>query len=236
MLTMKKLILLMCTLLTLFSTSTSFAYNGNAEDISLNTTVEREVAPDLAYIHLTIIGTGNNPAEATQRSAAKAAELKKQLLKHALTSDMLKQVSYRINPVYNDKQKVIAYKANNQLKIEVNKLASLGEIIDTISNAGVDRISNIEYTLKNKEYYQNLVLQDAVVLAKSKARIVAESAGRTLGRMLSARLNSCTTMPKTANYARMAKAASNDAVQPETVLESKTITIKADIEAVFALE
>lgn len=213
-------------------TMTAYAYNGNEEDITLSATAEREIAPDMAYVYFSVLGEGSSSREATQQAAAKAGAVKRGLLKLALTGQDLSQVSYSVNPVYNDKRKLVGYKADNNIKLQVNKLEKLGEIIDALSESGVDSIDNIQYTVSNKEYYQNLLLQDAVKIAQNKAKIVAAAGGRTLGRMLCARVNSYTSMARIAN-GTMLKTAQLDAV---TVLETKNITVRADLEAVFALE
>lgn len=232
---MKKLFLLVVTLaLTLFSFS-AFAYNGAAEDITLSAAAERKMSPDMADLNFTVLGQGATSQEAGAKAAMKAAEVKKALLRHALTSEQLKQVSYRINPVYNEKRKIVGYKANNSLKVRIEDITKLGDVIDTLTAAGVDNIGNIEYSLKNKEKYQDMLLQEAVLIAKGKAKIVAEAGGRTLGRMLTARINSYSVMPRMYNLAAVKRADMVNEVQP-TVIEAQDVDLRADVEVVFALD
>lgn len=213
---------------------TAFAYSGNVEDITLSVTVEKKVSPNLAYVNYTVMGSGLNSKLAAEEAATKAAAVKKALLKNAITSDMLEQVSYKINPMYNDKRKVVGYKAVNSLKVRVDQLDKLGEIIDTLSAGGVDNVGNISYTLKNREVYQDSLLQDAVRTARKKALVLAEAGGRSLGRLLSVRVNSYTAMPRMANAMLMKTVENADSVA--TVIENKDIELHADIEAAFALE
>lgn len=58
-------------------------------------------------------------------------------------------------------------------------------------------------TLTNKDAYQNMLMQEAVQTARKKAAVVAEAGGRSLGRMLSVRLNNYTAMPRMANVRLM---------------------------------
>lgn len=213
---------------------TAMAYNGNAEDVTLSVSVERKVSPDLAYINYSVIGTGASSQLAGEAAAAKMAHIKKSLLKIAITSGSLEQVSYRINPVYNDKRKVVGYKAVHMQKVRVEQLDKLGNVIDALSAGGVDNIGNISYTLKNCEGYQNVLLQEAVRVAREKAGFIAEAGGRSIGRLLNVRVNSYTAAPRMANTAMLKSAMAEDAAP--TVIESKDIEVRADIEASFALE
>lgn len=228
-----KILTLLCMVFSLFIT-TAYAYNGSLEDIALSVTVERKVSPDLAYVNYSLIGNGATSKLASDAAAVKAAMVKKALLKNAITSDMLEQVSYHINPIYNDKRKIIGYKAVNNVKVRVEQIEKLGDIIDSLTAGGADNIGSISYTLKNREVYQELLLQDAIYMARKKAAVIAQSGGRNLGRMLTARINSYTSMPRMANAVMLKSAEALDTVA--TVLENKEIELRADVETAFALE
>ena len=81
-----------------------------------------------------------------------------------------------------------------------------------------------------------MLLKEAVGIARGKAKIIAEAGERSLGRMLSARINSYTAIPRMANVAAMKAVALDAAEPPKTVIETKDIDITADIETVFSLE
>lgn len=228
-----KILTLLCMVFSLFIT-TAYAYNGSLEDIALSVTVERKVSPDLAYVNYSLIGNGATSKLASDAAAVKAAMVKKALLKNAITSDMLEQVSYHINPIYNDKRKIIGYKAVNNVKVRVEQIEKLGDIIDSLTAGGADNIGSISYTLKNREVYQELLLQDAIYMARKKAAVIAQAGGRNLGRMLTARINSYTSMPRMANAVMLKSAEALDTVA--TVLENKEIELRADVETAFALE
>lgn len=228
-----KILILLCLVLNVCIT-TAYAYNGNLEDITLSVAVERKVRPDLAYVNYSLIGNGATSKLATDAAAVKAATVKKALLKNAITSDMLEQVSYHINPIYNDKRKIIGYKAVNNVKVRVDQIDKLGDIIDSLTAGGADNIGNIGYTLKNREAYQELLLQDAIHMARKKAAVIAQAGGRNLGRMLTARINSYTSMPRMANAVMLKSAEAADTVS--TVIEHREIELRADVETAFALE
>ena len=229
----KKLLALCLTVLCTAFATTAFAYRGNLEDVTLNATAEKQLSPDMAYVNFTIETKGSNSREAVQLAANKAAAVKRNLLGLAFTSDMLEQVHYSVNPVFNEKGKTVAYITHNALKIKVEDLSKLGSVIDNLADSGIDRLDNIDFSVKNKEYYQQQLLRDAVVNARTKAQIIAEAGNRSLGRLLSVKLNSYTPMMRFNNSMAMAKMAS---VDEATVIEPKSITIRAEVEAAFALE
>ena len=213
----------------------AWAYSGALEDVTLSAVAERKISPDMAYLNYTVIGQGPTSKEAVQVAANKTTAIKTKLLREALSTADFEQKGYHINPVYNDKRKITGYKVENSIRLRVEKLGKLGDIIDDLAAAGVDRVGAIEYSLRNKELYQNQLLQEAVRIARNKAGMVAEAGGRTLGRMLSVRVNSYSFVPRVFAGAAM----KNDAAVAEmasTALEGKDIDVRADVEAVFALE
>lgn len=212
----------------------AFAYNNELEDIVLNVSVNREVAPDLAFIHYSIVGNGDRPEAATKMAAEKKAAVQDALQKMGVESQNIEEESYNLYPVYDNKQKISAYRAFHSLKIKTEQLENIGCIIDILTKNGTDSIGSVEYTLKDKNFYQDELLKDAVKNAQNKAEVVAKAAGRKVGRLLSARLNSFSTQRSMTNGVMLAKGASAGA--DGTRMENKNIVVSANLEAVFALK
>lgn len=220
-------------LCTSFFSSSAQAYNGNLEDISVSGTAEKSYTPDMAYVYFTIVGNGTTSDEAAATAANKAAAVKRTLLANGITSEALETSSYNLSPIYNDKQKITGYCVNNSLKLKVENLDKLGNTIDKLADAGVDKVNYITYDLRNMKLYMQQLMGQAVQNARQQAEVIANAGGRTLGRMVHANTNSNFNTPRV--YANRAIMKSADATE-STVIETKDVKLSASVDVVFALQ
>ena len=209
------------------------AYNGNMEDVTMNLTVTRQVAPDLAYIHYSVFGNGAKPEQASGAAVAKEAAVKQALTEAGVAAADLLQENYNLYPVYGEQQKVTGYRVNNGLKIRVEELDRLGKLLTVLTGAGADSVSSVEYTLRDGSKYQDELLREAIVQAKAKAQVMAEAGERRLGRLLMVRLQNGSYNSRAGNAVMLAKSM---AAGTDVALESRNIQIAADVEITFALQ
>lgn len=219
---------------TSFYGNTAYAYDGSQEDIALSGSAQKEYAPDMAYVYFSIIGSGKTSEEAAANAANKAAAVKHALLVSGITSDALETTNYNMSPTYSDKQKIIGYRVDNHLKLRIDKLDKLGTTIDKLDEAGIDTINYINYDLRNRQLFIKQLAGEAVQNARQQAQVLAAAGGRSLGRMLHANLNTSYSAPRMYSNMRTAKTA--DRIQADTVIETKDITLSANVDVIFALE
>ena len=232
---LKSLLAIMAVIMcTSFSISTAQAYDGSREDIALSGSAQREYAPDMAYVYFSIIGSGKSSEEAAAAAADKAAAVKHALLMNGITSDALETNSYNMNPVYNNKQKVIGYRVDNSLKLRIDKLDKLGNTIDKLAAAGIDTVNYISFDLRNRKLFMQQLAGEAVQNARSQAQVIAAAGGRSVGRMLHANFNTSYGAPRL--YSNMKTTRAADRAQAETVIETKDISLSANVDVVFALQ
>lgn len=219
-------LLVMCTL----TGTPAQAYNGSMEDVTVTGSVYKEVAPDMALLNFTVLGQGKNADEAAAEAAAKMAEVRRALLGVNILSEQTEQVSYSLQPQYNDKGQISGYQAANTVKVTIESIDKAGAVIDRLAGAGIDRIGSLEFSVKNKDLLQRQLLAEAVENARQQAGILANAGGRSLGRMLSA---------KTVSYSaptRMYNAMDTLAKAAATEIAAANIKVSANVEAVFALQ
>ncbi len=210
------------------------AYKGELEDIALNTRAVRQVAPDMAYIHFSVQGSGSTSEEAVQQVASKTAQIKRSLLGSNLTRDDYYQVRFNVSPRYDSKGKINGYQASNTMKVKVDVLSKIGTVIDKLAAGGVDNINNIEYSLSKREQVWNQLLAEAVASARRQAEAVAQSDGRKVGRLLTARINSYGGVMSAMDGVASGSMAKNLASQ--TVIQPVQLEVSANVDVTFALE
>ena len=233
----KKLFLILLMLcLSILGSTTALAATSDAPHISVSATASMEVAPDIANISFDVNGKGTNASEAATASAAKVDNVRRLLLSCNLTREDIITTSYTIYPELDNKGKTKGYIARNSLAIKVKDITMVGTVIDKLSSAGIDSINNVTFDVANKSLYRNKLLAQAVEKARQEAAVVANAGGCSLGRLLSASINSYNNYPRSyANIMLKADAVGAEAA-PVTNLVAESINLKASVDTVFALQ
>lgn len=233
----KKLFLILLMLcLSILGSTTALAATSDVPHISVSATASMEVAPDIANISFDVNGKGSNASEAATASASKMDNVRRLLLSCNLTREDIITTSYTIYPELDNKGKTKGYIARNSLAIKVKDISRVGTVIDKLSSAGIDSINNVSFDVANKSLYRNKLLAQAVEKAHQEAAVVANAGGCSLGRLLSASINSYNNYPRSyANIMLKADAVGAEAA-PVTNLVAESINLKASVDTVFALQ
>lgn len=237
---MSKLKQMLCTLLTVcllaIGSASAMAAQPDVPSISVSANATLEVTPDTAVISFDVNGRGRTAAEATNAAAIKMDNVQRNLLGCNILGSDITTTSYTLYPDTDIKGKITGYTASNSVRIKLKDIAKLGPVIDKISAAGVDTINNISFSVSNRELYRNRLLAQAVENARQQAAVVANAGGRTLGKLLSANINSYSSGMERSYGNMKLMAASDRATAPETSIAAQKITIKASVDTVFAME
>lgn len=79
----------------------------------------------------------------------------------------------------------LGYRVDNQLRVRLTEVAQLGEILDALVTAGSNRVSGIEFSLDDPGGALDEARKLAIVDARARAELYAESAGVRLGGVIS---------------------------------------------------
>ncbi len=235
---MTKIKQMLCALLTvcllLIGSTNAMAAQPDTPSISVSANATIEVTPDTAVISFDVNGKGRTAAEATSASATKMDSVKHNLLGCNILGNDITTTSYTLYPDTDIKGKITG--ASNSVRIKLKDVSKLGPVIDKISAAGVDTINNISFSVSNRELYRNKLLAQAVENARQQAAVVANAGGRTLGKLLSANINTYSGGMERSYGNMKLMAATDRAAAPETSIAAQEITIKANVDTVFAME
>ena len=81
-------------------------------------------------------------------------------------------------------RRVLGYRGSAGVRVETERLDALGRIIDTGIDAGATRVRGVSFDVKDRAEAVKEALRQAMQFATEKARILAETGGRQLGRAL----------------------------------------------------
>ena len=150
------------------------AMAAEANTISVRGIAKQEVAPDMAYLTLGISVKGDT-AESVRTQAAEASQkVRRALLGMAISENNIQSSSYNLYPDYenvNGKNKQKGYALNTTLRIKVDDLKKLGDIIDKTVQEGVTNVNQVSFALSEESNVQRQLLAAAVDNANPSARI-----------------------------------------------------------------
>jgi len=202
--------------------------------------VERE--PDQAVIMLAV-ETSAQTADAAARANAETMERVIAALRRlGLTQDRIRTVSYQLHPEYardeprpgqSYEPRVVGYRAMNMVRVTLDEIARVGEVIDAALGAGANRVTGLSFQLRDPERARNDALALAVQNARAEAQTLASALGETLGPALD--VSTTGRVPPPVPYMMDTAARAEVLSAMVTPIEPGTLRVEATVTIVYRL-
>lgn len=198
--------------------------------------VDRE--PDQAVIMLAVETSAPTAEAAAQANAEAMERLIAALRRLGLERDRIQTASYQLHPEYAREEprpgqyepRIVGYRAINMVRVTLDDITRVGEVIDTAIGAGANRVTGLHFQLRDPERAR----VDALGLAVRNARVEAEALAAALGQSLGPVLNVSTAgmipPPIPVPMDRMESLAMR-----ATPIEPGTVRVEATVTIVFRL-
>ena len=126
---------------------------------------------------------------------------------------------------------------STSLVVTVRDLEQVGEVLDAAIGAGSNSLDSLDFLVSNQDELYNEALADAVELARQKAELLAQAAGKGVGEALTIEETSRAVAtvrenPDTGGGNLMAAATDT----ARTVVQEGSTTIEAEVVVVFTME
>jgi uncharacterized protein len=192
--------------------------------------------PDRAQIDIGVVTQADNAQTAITQNSARLDAAMAAIRRALGPSADLKTISYNLTPIYRYPKEggeptLIAYRANNVLRVRTDDLAEVGKIIDLATGAGANTIQLLQFELKDPSAVRTAALKEAATQAKMKAEAMAAALGVHIVRVLSASESGGAVPPRVFQAAAGVRAA---AAAP-TQVESGTIDVHAVVSLVVQI-
>ena len=198
-----------------------------------------ESAPDTALVQFNISAQADN-AKAAYDQAAKQAEQVRQIMRDNAIDPKTAQISsYSIEPVYdwkNPKRKLIGYRANTSVTLKLKDFAKIGPITQQLADSAVSESQSITYTLDNMDEAKSKAVEDAYRRAHASAEALAKAAGRTVGELSYASVDTYENVRPIAPMPRVMAMKAEAAPAPTEEFTPQTVTVTAHVNALFSLK
>lgn len=203
--------------------------------ISVNSSLNKEIPPNLAEITIEI--------ETSDKSLQKASQDNKEIADKVYSSvkallgaeDSIKTNNYSAKPVYiytKENKKIFdKYVVNNAILVRTKKIDIISKLIDTAIAQGAKTINNLSFLAVDYDNVCNEILAELTKKAYNQAFSVSKSINSQITGIKSINATCSSENIPRAFYGMMSKAAADN--ESATPIESGKIKIYANIDASF---
>lgn len=151
-------------------------------------------APDLAEFTYSVITEGGKDLGALQtQNNQKSEQVINYLKKQGVEAKDIKTVALNVEPRYQyynctegscPPATIIGYTVRQTVSVKVRDLAKAGALLSGVVSNGANSVSNLNFTLENRDKVVNDAKAQAINKAKEKAETLAKAGGFRLGKLI----------------------------------------------------
>ena len=199
-----------------------------------------EANPDTAVMQFNISAQEASSREAYDH-ASKSAEQVRQILRSNGIDPKSAEIGYfSLQPVYDyktAKRKLVGYRVNANVSLKLKDFSKVAPMVQQLADADVTDTQSLNYTLEDMDAAKAKAVDDAYRRARESAAALARSAGRGLGELSYASVDTSENvrpMPMAGAMMRMNVAGAAPA--PTEEFTPQTVSVTAHVNALFNLK
>jgi uncharacterized protein YggE len=198
-----------------------------------------EAPPDTAVVQFNIAAQADT-AKAAYDQASKQAEQTREIMRSNGIDPKSAQIgSYAIEPMYDwktAKRKLVGYRVTTNVTLKLKDFVKIGPITQQLADSAVSESQSISYTLENMEDAKSKAVEDAFGHARASADAVAKAAGRSLGELSYASVDTFENVRPVPIMARSMAMKAEAAPAPTEEFTPQTVNVTAHVNALFTLK
>lgn len=142
--------------------------------------------PDYAEIASGVTTQAKTAKEASDANTKTMAALNSALKANGIAAGDIQTLRFAVSPVYGPPQqnappKLVGFSVSNELGIKVRQIGKVGEILDSLIQAGATDSGSVQFLHSNMSQVLDQARQAALADARRKAALYAQSADLKLG-------------------------------------------------------
>ena len=199
-----------------------------------------ESAPDTALVQFNINAQADNSKVAYEQAQKQAEQVRQILRSNGIDPKAAEVGYYSIQPMYdykNAKSKVVGYRVGTSVSVKLKDFTKIGPITQQLADAAVSDSQSVNYTLDNTEDAKSKAVEDAYHRARMSADVLARAAGRTVGELSYASVDTFENIhPMPVARVMSAAAPMAGAPAPTEQFSPQNVTVTAHVNALFTLK
>jgi uncharacterized protein YggE len=144
-------------------------------------------APDRAWLTIAAESRAKTAREAQKLNVDAMSGVLAKLKAAGLPQDAIKTTGYNLHPEFdyaNNKQTLRGYLARNSVEVRVDDLPKLGELLESVVDAGATNVSGVRFDVKDRDGAEREALRMAVADAQARANAAAAGASMKVERVV----------------------------------------------------
>lgn len=211
--------------------------------ISVNTSANAELAPDVAEISIAVKTYDN---KSMQKATLQNKEISEQVistLKSMIDTskgDYIKTADFSATPIYSysgNKRNFDKYQVSNSVVVHTKSIDKIGTMIDKAIALGATDVNSLNFSVSNYEAQCNDLLTLAAKKASARVNAVAKTVPTTLSGIRSMDVSCSTSNSSRPQYkmlmANRAMMMDSEAAGSSTTIESGVIKVFANVNATY---
>lgn len=211
--------------------------------ISVNTSANTELAPDVAEISIAI---KTYDSKSMQKATLQNKEISEQVIStlksmiDASKGDYIKTADFSATPIYTysgNKRNFDKYQVSNSVIVHTKSIDKIGSMIDKAISLGATDVNSLNFSVSNYETQCNDLLTIAAKKASTRANAVAKTVPTTIAGLRTMDVSCSTNNTSRPQYRMLMsnKAMSMDAeaAGASTTIESGVIKVFANVNATY---
>jgi uncharacterized protein YggE len=195
--------------------------------------------PDRAHVDVGVVTQAPQSQTAASQNAQRLDAVLAALHKALGPGVDVRTISYSLNPDYQyhpngGQPSISGYTATNVVRITLDDLGKIGNVIDTATQAGANRVPSIEFALRDEQATRVQALKEAAGKARAEADALAGALGLKVIRILTVEEGGPVAVPlRTLSMAeaRAGPMAVTTPVQPGTIDVTANVTLTVEVAA-----
>ena len=210
--------------------------------ISVNTTANAELAPDVAEVSIAVQTYDN---KSMQKATLQNKEISEKVITelkamiNTANGDFINTTDYNASPVYSysgNRRTLDKYQVSNSVVVHTKSIDKVGAMIDKSIALGATNVNSLSFSVSNYENQCNNLLELASKRAKTRAEAVAKVVPAQLAGIRTMDVSCSANNAIRTQYRLMKSNMMMDAAAPEassTSIESGVVKIYANVNASF---
>lgn len=191
--------------------------------------------PDRAQVDVGVVTQAQQSQNAVSQNARTFNTVMVALRKAFGPGADIKALSYSVNPDYQyhasgGTPTITGYTATNVVRVTIDDLSRIGEVIDTATQAGANRVPSIQFALRDEDSVRTKALREAAVRAKAEADALASALGLKVNRILTVEEGGPVMVPvRQVAFARAAAASPATQIEPGAIEVNANVTLTVEV-------
>jgi hypothetical protein len=195
--------------------------------------------PDTAVAQFNISGQGDTSRAAYDRASTSVEQVRQILRNNGLDPKAAEIGFFAVQPVYDyksPKPKLIAYRVETNITLKLKDFSKVPPIMAQLAETDITQNQSLNYTLEDMDAAKAKAVEDAYKRVHELANALAKAAGRTLGELSHASVDSNEVVRPPVPMMMRGMQAKAEAAAPMEEFTPQMVNVTAHVNAAFVLK